>query len=163
MGDGMTGDRRVLISNRQRKVAVDCRRMREVADFVLESLGFEEAELSVVLVSDRRMKQLNRQYLDRDRPTDVLAFAQWEGGGKRLHPACMGDVVIGAETAAGQAGQAGVHLNQELDLLLVHGILHLVGYEHTRISKEATAMRRKERQLVRRIQKRFCPEAEVKR
>jgi probable rRNA maturation factor len=134
--------------------------MREVADFVLESLGFQEAELSVVLVSDRRMKQLNRKYLGRDRPTDVLAFAQWEGGGKRLHPACIGDVVISAEMAAGQAG---IDLNQELDLLLVHGILHLVGYEHTRLSKEATAMQRKERQLVRRIQKRFSPEAEVKR
>jgi len=77
MGGGVTDDRRVLISNRQRKVAVDCRRMREVAHFVLESLGFEEAELSVVLVSDRRMQQLNRQYLARDRPTDVLAFSQW--------------------------------------------------------------------------------------
>jgi probable rRNA maturation factor len=160
MGGGLTDDSRVLISNRQRKVAVDCRRMREVAHFVLESLGFEEAELSVVLVSDRRMQQLNRQYLARDRPTDVLAFAQWEGGGKELHPACMGDVVISAETAAGQAEHAAVHLNQELDLLLVHGILHLIGYEHTGPPEEAIAMRRKQRQLVRRIRKRFSPEAE---
>jgi probable rRNA maturation factor len=137
--------------------------MREVAHFVLESLGFEEAELSVLLVSDRRMQQLNRQYLSRDRPTDVLAFPQWEGGGKQLHPACMGDVVISAETAAGQAEHAAVHLNQELDLLLVHGILHLIGYEHTGLPEEAIAMRRKQRQLVRRIQKHFPPEAAAKR
>ena len=159
----MTGDRRVLISNRQRKVSVDCRRMREVAYFVLESLGLQEAELSVVLVSDRRMQQLNRQYLARNRPTDVLAFAQWEGGGKQLHPDWLGDVVISAETAEGQAEEAGVHLNQELDLLLVHGILHLVGYEHTGHPEEATAMRRKERELVRRIRKRFSPETRADR
>ena len=159
----MTGDRRVLISNRQRKVSVDCRRMREVAYFVLESLGLQEAELSVVLVSDRRMQQLNRQYLARNRPTDVLAFPQWEGGGKQLHPAWLGDVVISAETAEGQAEEAGVRLNQELDLLLVHGILHLVGYEHTGLPEEATSMRRKERELVQRIRKRFSPETKADR
>ena len=126
----MGGSRSVLISNRQRKVVVDCERLRKIADFVLESLGFEEAELSVLLVSDRRIQQLNRQYLGRNRPTDVLAFAQWEGGGKRLHPGWLGDVVISAETAHGQAARQGGGLNRELDLLLVHGILHLLGFDH---------------------------------
>lgn len=159
----MSEDSGVLISNRQRKVAVDCRRLRKVADFVLDSLGVREAELSVLLVSDRRMKQLNRQYLGRNRSTDVLAFAQWEGGGQGLHPACLGDVVISAETAAGQAAHAGAHLNRELDLLLVHGILHLIGYEHTGVHEEALAMEKKQRQLVRSIRKLFPPEPEVSR
>ncbi len=149
----MTQGRQVLISNRQRKVAVDCKRLRQVADLVLESLGFEEAELSVLLVSDRRIQQLNRQYLGRNRPTDVLAFAQWEGGGEALHPDWLGDVVISAETAEEQAAQEGAELNQELDLLLVHGILHLIGYEHTGGSEEAAVMGRKQRQLLRRIRK----------
>jgi len=151
----MSSGRRVLIANRQRKVAVDCERLREVSDFVLASLGFQDAELSVVLVSDRRMQQLNRQYLGRNRPTDVLAFSQWEGAGEGLHPSCLGDVVISAETAKAQAAQAGVHLTQELDLLLVHGILHLIGYEHTGAAEEAAAMKRKQRQLLRRIGGRF--------
>jgi probable rRNA maturation factor len=125
----------------------------------LESLGFEEAELSVLLVSDRRIQQLNRQYLARNRPTDVLAFAQWEGGGEALHPDWLGDVVISAETAEEQAAQEGTGLNQELDLLLVHGILHLIGYEHTGASEEAAVMGRKQRQLLRRIQKSLPPDA----
>ena len=149
----MSQGRQVLISNRQRKVVVDCKRLRQVADLVLESLGFEEAELSVLLVSDRRIQQLNRQYLARNRPTDVLAFAQWEGGGEALHPDWLGDVVISAETAEEQAAQECAELNQELDLLLVHGILHLIGYEHTGASEEAAVMGRKQRQLLRRIQK----------
>ncbi len=159
-GRGVGGNipgRQVLISNRQRKVAVDCRRLRKVADLALESLGFEDAELSVLLVSDRRIRQLNRQYLGRDRPTDVLAFSQWEGGGERVQPAWLGDVVISAETAEEQAGRAGADLNQELDLLLVHGVLHLIGYEHTGAQEEAVAMGRKQRQLLRRIWKRLPP------
>jgi len=151
----MTQGRRVLISNRQRKVTVDCKRLLRVADLVLESLGFEDAELSVLLVSDRRIQQLNKQYLGRNRPTDVLAFAQWEGGGDALHPDWLGDVVISAETAEEQAVQEGAELNEELDLLLIHGILHLLGYEHTGASEEAAVMGRKQKQLLRRIKKSF--------
>jgi probable rRNA maturation factor len=145
----------VWIANRQRGVAIDRQRLQRVSDFILAALGLEQAELSILLVSDRRMKQLNRQYLGRNRPTDVLAFAQWEGGGERLHPDCLGDVVISAETAERQAGRAGARLNQELDLLLVHGILHLIGYEHTCGHEEAVVMGNKQRQLLRRIRKRF--------
>jgi probable rRNA maturation factor len=153
----MSQGRQVLISNRQRKVTVDCKRLRRVADLALKSLGFEEAELSVLLVSDRRIQQLNRQYLARNRPTDVLAFAQWEGGGETLRPDWLGDVVISVESAEEQAAQEGKGLNQELDLLLVHGILHLIGYEHTGAPEEAAAMGRKQRQLLRRVQKSFPP------
>jgi probable rRNA maturation factor len=150
-----------MLSNRQRKIAVNVERVRKAADFVMESLGLQEAELSVVLVSDRRMQQLNRQYLGRNRPTDVLAFSQWEGGGDQVHPACLGDVVISAETAEGQAVDAGVPLQQELDLLLVHGILHLIGHEHTEAPEDAVAMERKQRQLIRRLRKRFPPDDEA--
>ena len=156
----MPEDRSVLISNRQRKVAVDCGRLRKVADFVLESMGLLEAELSVLLVSDRRMQQLNRQYLGRNRPTDVLAFAQWEGGGERLHPPCLGDIVISVERAEVQASRTGAHVNQELDLLLVHGILHLLGYEHTGVHEEAVVMGKKQRQLLRSVRKRFPADVE---
>ncbi len=153
----MIEGRRILISNRQRKVAVDCGRLRKVADLALESLGFEDAELSVLLVSDRRIRQLNRQYLGRNRPTDVLAFSQWEGGGERVQPAWLGDVVISAETAEEQAAGAGVELNQELDLLLIHGVLHLIGYEHTGSDEEAVVMNRKQRQVLRLVWKRLPP------
>ncbi len=157
MDRGMAEGRSVLVANRQRKVAVDAKRLRRVADLALEMLGFQEAELSVLLVSDRRIQQLNRQYLDRNRPTDVLAFAQWEGGGEGIDPAWLGDVVISVETAKAQAEQESGGLNRELDLLLVHGTLHLIGFDHTRGAKEATAMRRKQTRLLRRIHERLPP------
>jgi probable rRNA maturation factor len=153
----MPEGRRVLVANRQRKIVVDCKRLRGVADCVLESLGFEDAELSVLLVSNRRIAQLNRDYRGHDRPTDVLAFSQWEGGADGFNPAWLGDVVISAETAEEQAEREGAPLNHELDLLLVHGILHLIGYDHTRGSEEAAEMRRKQRQLLRGIRKRISP------
>jgi rRNA maturation RNase YbeY len=153
----MAKGRRVWVANRQRKVAVDRNRLREAADYVLESLGFEDAELSVVLVSDRRIEQLNRDYRGRNRPTDVLAFSQREGGAEGFNAAWLGDVVISVETAGEQAARHGVALDHELDLLLVHGILHLIGYEHTRGPDEAAVMRRKQRQLLRGIRKRLSP------
>jgi probable rRNA maturation factor len=81
-----------------------------------------------VLTDDAAIADLNRQYRRVAGPTDVLAFPMTEGPFARLAPECLGDVVISAETAARQAD--GGDLGAELALLLVHGILHLVGYDH---------------------------------
>lgn len=88
------------------------------------------------MVSDAAIRALNRDYRGVDAPTDVLAFPMREGRFGRLSPELLGDVVISAETAARQAGAG--ELRAELALLLVHGILHLVGYDHP----TATARRR---------------------
>ncbi len=158
--EGTSSGRRIWVSNRQRRVKVDRERVRRVADFVLERLGLDEVELSVVLVSDRRIHQLNRAYLGRDRPTDVLAFSQWDGG--RLVPPCLGDVVISVERTAEQAAGRGVPLERELDLLLVHGILHLLGHDHTAGGAEAARMRRRERRLASLIGEQFGPGGEAR-
>jgi probable rRNA maturation factor len=82
----------------------------------------------VVLMDDAGIAALNRAYRGLAKPTDVLAFPMAEGRFKRLSPECLGDVAISAETALRQAQRG--DLDAELALLLIHGILHLVGYDH---------------------------------
>ena len=93
-------------------------------------MGCPEAEVGCLLVTDRRIRALNRRYRGEDFPTDVLAFPQGEGGGPPGHPGLLGDVVISVETAARQAARAGHSLEREAALLLIHGILHLLGHDH---------------------------------
>ena len=88
-----------------------------------------EAEASVLIVNDSRIRELNRQYRSIDSPTDVLAFAMGEGDFVDLHPQLLGDVVISADAALRQAEKAGHSLAEELGLLAIHGTLHLLGYE----------------------------------
>ena len=96
----------------------------------LSALGCPEAEVGCLLVTDHRIRALNRRYRGEDHPTDVLAFPQGEGSGPPGHPGLLGDVVISVETAARQAARAGHSLEREAALLLVHGILHLLGHDH---------------------------------
>jgi len=103
----------------------------------LSALGCPEAEVGCLLVTDLRIRALNRRYRGEDHPTDVLAFPQGEGGGPPGHPVLLGDVVISVETAARQAARAGHSLEREAALLLIHGILHLLGHGH------ATAVERR--------------------
>ena len=84
-------------------------------------------EVSVRLVEDAAIHALNRDYRKRDRPTDVLAFAQREGPAGGLHPAVLGDVVISVDTARRQARRG---LYRELLHLAAHGLCHLLGYDH---------------------------------
>lgn len=88
-------------------------------------------EVSVLLTDDEGIRELNAEYRGVDAPTDVLAFSQYEGedefvAGENL----LGDVVISVETAARQAAEQGRELDAEVDMLLAHGLLHLLGYDH---------------------------------
>lgn len=107
------------------------------------------AEVSVLLVGDRRMRRLNKQYRKRDKSTDVLAFPLQEGPGPRT--VLLGDVVISVPMARRQARESNRSLDRELTVLLVHGILHLCGYDHERGIEEARRMQRRERAILRRV------------
>jgi len=90
---------------------------------------YADQDLSVVLTDDDKLQQLNREFLDIDAPTDVLAFPSTEvdpDSGRTY----LGDVIISYETADKQAKSAGIPLERELCLLVVHGVLHLLGYDH---------------------------------
>jgi probable rRNA maturation factor len=107
---------------------LDARRVRVLADRMLEKLDLGSAELSVLLTDDATIHALNREHRGKDRPTDVLAFALDEAGASGLR--CLGDIVISLDTAARQARGRRRPLLDEVRFLLAHGLLHLVGYDH---------------------------------
>jgi probable rRNA maturation factor len=100
-----------------------------------------------MIIDDARMRRLNGRYRGIDRPTDVLAFAMREGPFADLHPQLLGDVVLSAETALRQARAHRHSLAEELTRLLIHGTLHLLGYDHEVSAADAKIMRVKEREL----------------
>jgi len=136
----------------------DGRRLKRV---VSEALGFEgvtERDVSILLTDDQEIHQLNLQWRGKDKPTDVLAFAYDESvafpGLEHLMP--LGDVIISVETAIRQAYSRKVSLDKELELLAVHGTLHLLGYDHD-FPEEAKLMRKKTRQIRNKITKVLSP------
>ncbi len=122
------------------RVGRDARRLLRV-------LEEQSAELTVSLVDDREMHRLNRGFRGIDRPTDVLAYAMREGVRAPGDADVLGDVVISMETAARQARRRGVTTAEEMRALLIHGVLHLLGYDHERSPVEARRMKAMERQL----------------
>jgi len=138
----------VAVSTRGRRAPTLARRVGRNARRLLTALRRRDAELSILLVSDAEMRRLNRTWRDRDRTTDVLAFAQGEGEGG-VPDGLLGDVVISVDTARRQAAERGLTLAAEADRLLVHGLLHLLGYDHEVSEREARRMQRRERALLR--------------
>ena len=117
------------------------------AALVMHFFDCDDAELSILLCDDAKMWELNLAYRQKDRPTDVLAFAQREGTPVPGQDHVLGDVVISVETAARQAEERGHSTTQELKLLVVHGICHLLGYDHE-LDADAELMEAKERQIL---------------
>jgi probable rRNA maturation factor len=111
-------------------------------------LEYPEAELSVVLVDDAEISLLNRQYLGHEGPTNVISFPMQEGEFTDINPNLLGDVVISVETANREAGEADISMDTRLLELLIHGILHLVGYDHEAPDADAPAMESKTEELL---------------
>jgi probable rRNA maturation factor len=123
-------------------------RVRADARRVLAVLEETPAELTISLVSDAEIHRLNRDYRGKDRPTDVLAFAMREGPRIAGDEAVLGDVVISLDTAARQARERRVSVAHEVRTLLIHGVLHLLGYDHERSAVEARRMQAMELRLL---------------
>ena len=150
----------VLLRNLQRSVPIDTKRLCRMAEKILAAARVENTELSIILVSDRRIRALNARYRKKDRATDVLAFPLAMVGPVRPRcssrikpraqpPKLLGDVVISLSTAQRQAQALGHGLYEEVARLLVHGVLHLLGYDHEQGPQEATRMIRQEHRLLR--------------
>lgn len=119
-------------------------------------MGYPDAELSILIVDNAGIQVINRDYLQRDRPTNVISFAMQEGEGAGLHPLVLGDVVISAERAAEDAFEADIPFEYELWFLLLHGILHLIGYDHERgTEEEAEKMEAREREVFALLKREF--------
>jgi len=138
---------KIWIRNRQKPIPLDLKKIRRVVRKILAKLGLPDAELSLLLVDDKQIQELNLRFLGRDKPTNVLAFSMREGEYSSLHPHLLGDLVISIETAKRQSKQSGLNEMEMLTLLLIHGILHLLGYEHEGTKKEAREMTLKQKEL----------------
>lgn len=121
--------------------------IREKGMAILNALALHDRELSLSFVTDDEMREINRQYRGKDAPTNVLSFAMDDGDDAFVSP-LLGDVIISCETAAREAGERGVTLSQRYSQLLVHGILHLAGYDHEQGDAEEAAMAEKSRELL---------------
>ena len=123
----------IEIVNRQRLKTVDGPRAAQLARQVLDKIGQPAATLTISFIRDRRMRELNRDYRGLDKPTDVLSFAYyetaeaWESAEADGH---LGDLVISVETAARYAAELGLSFAREIEHLVIHGTLHLAGYDH---------------------------------
>ena len=130
---------RVSIATPQEAVPIDRGRMREIVRTVLEGESVADAEISLAFVDNATIQQLNKRYLQHDEPTDVLSFPLSEPNAKRL----AGELVIGAEVARAQAESRGHDVQAELALYVIHGLLHLCGYDD---KSEAAAKEIRERE-----------------
>ncbi len=113
----------------------------------MTELGLPDAELSLLLVNDVQIQALNQRYLRLDKPTNVLAFPMREGEFSVLHPHLLGDLVISVETARRQMKRFGLDEMKMVTLLMIHGILHLLGYKHEGTKKGAREMAIKQKEL----------------
>ena len=138
----------VQIDNRQSRHKISFKKIKQTVQVILNALDFPEGEVSILLVDDPQIAALNRDYLDRQGPTNVIAFAMREGEYAQLTPHLLGDVVISMDTADKEAKAAGMSMERRFNELLVHGILHLFSYDHENDEEEARKMEEKSRELL---------------
>ncbi len=127
---------------------VDRRRLRARATRMLRALECAEDEISIALVDDAEIAELNARFRGVKGPTDVLSFSLLEGPHSGRRGAMLGDVVVSLETASRQARRARRSLDDQVLRLLIHGTLHLLGHDHQRAA-QARRMRAAERRLLR--------------
>lgn len=113
----------VEVVNRQRRLKLDTEAWSNFAARALDAIGKSESSATIAFVSDKRIRELNRQFRDVDKATDVLSFPAEE----ELN---LGDVAVSVDTAAAQAKDNGLSFDDEIAQLILHGLLHLCGYDH---------------------------------
>jgi probable rRNA maturation factor len=113
----------VEVVNRQRRLQLDAEAWSTFATGALNAIGKNESSATIAFVSDKRIRELNRQFRGIDKATDVLSFPTEEESN-------LGDVAVSVETAAVQAKENGLSFENEISQLILHGLLHLCGYDH---------------------------------
>lgn len=132
--------------------------METRAQDILNALGYPDAELSISIVDDTEIRNLNRDYRGKDKATNVLSFAMNEGDFDSINPEILGDVVISADTTHSESVEYGMSFDDRLFQLLIHGVLHLVGYDHEQGDEESAIMEKKSDEIMTIV----FPEAVVK-
>jgi probable rRNA maturation factor len=139
---------KIQIENKQTKIKIERRKIRSTVLKLLKIMDCANKELCISFVDDNTIKQLNNNYLQRDNSTNVLSFSLQEGEYGNINPNVLGDIVISAETAQRDAAIGDLSLSEEIDFLIIHGLLHLLGLNHENTTKaQTTKMQIKEREL----------------
>jgi probable rRNA maturation factor len=138
----------IQVTDQQREIETELEKIGTKARKILNALASSESELSIVLVDDEQMSSLNWKYRRRQGPTNVLAFAMREGEFGDIDPQLLGDVIISLPTAQREAKEAGLSLDSMISCLLVHGILHLVGFDHEKGEDAAREMEQRSTELL---------------
>jgi len=142
---------KILIDNRHEET-LPSRQVKQKTEQILNALGFNDHELSLVIMDDAGIQELNSTYRGMDKPTNVLSFSMQEGEFSQITPGLLGDVIISVETAEKEAADAGISLEERISQLLIHGILHLAGLDHELGEKEAMKMEEKSLEILRQIE-----------
>ena len=115
----------IEVVNRQRRLQIDTRAWSKFATKALAAIGKSESSATIAFVSDKKIRELNRQFRGIDKATDVLSFPS-DGPDE----SDLGDIAVSVDTAAAQAKENGLKLDEEIAQLILHGLLHLSGYDH---------------------------------
>ena len=138
----------VLIENRQNRHRLSKQKIQTTVRRILNALGYPDAQLSILIVNDDRIAEFNKSYLNHEGPTNVISFPMLEGPFSDITPQLLGDVVISVDTAYREAEEAGMEMTERFNQLLIHGILHLTGYDHIHSEAEAELMEQKSEELM---------------
>ena len=140
----------IQIENRQKQIKIDKRRIRASVTRLLKLVDCADKEISITFVDDATIQRINQQYLGKDRPTNVISFSLQEGEFGDINPGMLGDVVISVDTATRDAEKGNFSFEEEILFLIIHGVLHLLGYNHENTSMGNTRkMKNKEKDLFR--------------
>lgn len=142
----------ILIDDRQKKHKIPKTKIKMIAQAILNALGSPEGELSILVIDDSEIQTLNKKYLNRPGPTNVIAFPMKAGDFSDINPQLLGDVVISMETAGREALQSEITTEKRFAQLLVHGILHLFGFNHEKSRQDARKMEIKSNELLKLIE-----------
>lgn len=143
---------KVLIDNRQKKFKISMTTIQQKTTDILNALDYLDAELSILIVDDLQIAKLNKQYLHRNGPTNVIAFPMRTDPFSNINPELLGDVVISIETAEKEGKSIGISMEERFTQLLVHGILHLLGYDHETTEQDADKMEKKNEEILKLIE-----------
>jgi probable rRNA maturation factor len=141
---------KIQIGNQQKRIKIDKRKIRVKVTRLLGLLDCENKEICITFVDDKTIQGINQQYLSKDRPTNVISFSLQEGEFGDINPKILGDIVISVDTARQDAEKGHFSFDEEILFLIIHGLLHLLGYNHENTSKGNTLrMAQKEKELFR--------------
>lgn len=139
---------KIHIENQQKLIKIDRKKIRSAVTALLRQENCTDKELDITLVDDPMIQVINKQYLGKDKPTNVISFSLQEGEFGNINPHLLGNIIISVETAGRDAQKGGLSFDEEIVFLIIHGFLHLIGYDHVNTSaSNARKMKRKEKEL----------------